>query len=195
MKKINVFYIWGYGGSPDSNTVKYLQGALGKDFNVVSDYYAQYSPKEAIIDLTTHINEKNIDLIVGSSLGAFLGLQLPNIPKVLINVCLHPEVELEKLTTDAENPKTHKIETVPAVPEHIINFYKEYCNSAYIWDNFNSKDTIFILGNNDELLGDKYWEEIRNHTHNIIISEQGHHNTKESIKNYVVPQIKKMFNK
>ena len=53
MKKINVFYVWGVGGSPESSTVEYLQEALGEKYNVISDFYAQYNPVEAISDLTT----------------------------------------------------------------------------------------------------------------------------------------------
>lgn len=193
MKKTNVFYIWGYGGSPESPTIENLQEVLGKEYNVISDYYAQYNPIEAISDITTYIKDKKIDLIVGSSLGAFIGLQIPNIRKVLINICLHPETELEKLTTDVENPETHKMETVKAVPEHTVNFYKDYVKNNDIWKNFNQYNTLFILGDNDELLEDRFWNEIKSHSTNIVFSEQGHHNTKESIQNYVAPEIKKMF--
>ena len=39
MKKINVFYVWGFGGSPESSTIEYLQEALGEKYNVISDDY------------------------------------------------------------------------------------------------------------------------------------------------------------
>ena len=194
MKKINVFYVWGVGGSPESSTVEYLQEALGEKYNVISDFYAQYNPVEAISDLTTYIKDKKIDLIVGSSLGAFISLQLPNIPKILINTCLHPETELEKLTTDVENPETHEIETVKAVPEHIVKFYKDYVESNNIWSNFNKDNTVFVFGDNDELFEDRFWDEIKSYSTNIVFSKQGHHNTKESIRDYVAPEIKKIFN-
>ena len=202
MKKINVFYVWGYGSSPESSAIEYLKNGLGNQFNVISDYYAQYNPKEAIFDINKYIKEYNIDLIVGSSLGGYLAMQLTNIPKVIINPCVRPDIELPKLTNEVDVPntdnpeETHK-EKVPAVPEHIVNFYTDYISEHNVWENYNEnedKHTVFVMGNNDEVLGNRYLEEVKNHASSVVISEQGHGNTQESINTFVVPEIKKMFN-
>ena len=62
-RKINVFYVWGYNGSPESSTVSNLKQLLGKEYNVISDYYAQYNPKEAITDINYYIKKHNIDTL------------------------------------------------------------------------------------------------------------------------------------
>ena len=113
-RKINIFYVWGYNGSPESQTVSNLKELLGDDYNIISDYYAQYDPAEAIIDINYFIKHYNIDILVGSSLGGYLTMQVPNIKKVIINPCVHPEIELELLKDESNEP---------CVPQHIINFY------------------------------------------------------------------------
>jgi predicted esterase YcpF (UPF0227 family) len=183
-RKTNVLYVWGYNGSPDSSSVTNLKQVLGKEYNVISDYYAQYNPKEAITDINYYIKTHNIDILVGSSLGGYLALQIPNIKKVIINPCLHPEVELELLKD--ENGE-------PCVPQHIVDFYKDYIKEHDVWEAFtNNDDTVFIMGTEDELLGTKYVDEVKEHSSNVNLVNQGHHNTKESIEEFVVPVIKSM---
>lgn len=182
-KKLNVFYVWGYGGSPDSKTVKNLKELLGKKYNVISDYYAQYNPEEAIKDIKYYIEQYKIDILVGSSLGGYIVLQIPGIKKVIINPCLYPNIELPLLKDE---------EGDDAVPAHIIDFYEKYISNHDVWENFNNDETVFVMGNNDELFGMKYFDEITEHSNNVKISEQGHHNTKTSLKEYVVPIIKSL---
>lgn len=181
-KKINVFYVWGYGGSPESNNIKYLQDALGNEYNVVSDYYAQYNPEEAIKDINYYIKKYKIDILVGSSLGGYITLQIPNIKRVIINPCLYPNIELPLLKDE---------DGEPSVPEHINEFYSKYINEHNVWEN-NSDDIIFIMGEDDELFGTKYVDEIKEHSQNVYLVKQGHHNTQESITTFVAPQIKEL---
>ena len=180
-RKINVFYVWGYNGSPESSTVSNLKQLLGKEYNVISDYYAQYNPKEAITDINYYIKKHNIDILVGSSLGGYIIMQIPNIKKVIINPCLHPENELELLKD--ENGEA-------CVPQHIIDFYKDYIKDHDVWENFNNDESVFVMGTDDELLGTKYVNEVKEHSDSVNLVNQGHHNTKESLSNYVVPVIK-----
>ena len=104
MKKKTIFYIWGYGSSPESQTLLDLKELLSnKKYNVCSDYYAQYNPEEALFDLTNLINESKPDLIIGVGLGGYLALQLQGYKKILIDPYLNPVDELEKLTEEIEN--------------------------------------------------------------------------------------------
>lgn len=182
-KKINVFYVWGYGGSPMSNSVKYLQDALGKEYKVISDYYAQYNPEEAIKDINYFIKKHKIDILVGSSLGGYITLQIPNIKRVIINPCLYPNIELPLLKDEEGNE---------AVPAHIVEFYEKFISNHDVWENFNNDETVFVMGNNDELFGMKYFDEITKHSNKVKISEQGHHNTETSLREYVAPIIKSL---
>ena len=182
-KKINVFYVWGYGSSPESHTVKDLQDLLGDDYNVVSDYYAQYNPEEAINDIKYHIQEKKIDILVGSSLGGYIAMQIPHIKKVIINPCICPLYELPLLTDEAGEP---------CVPPHIVDFYFNWDNKHNVWETFNNSETVFIMGEDDEVFGTKYIEEVKEHSTKVNVVKQGHQNTRESVEQFVVPVIKKI---
>lgn len=180
-KKKNVFFVWGFGGSPDSPVVTSLRKLLGKDYKVISDYYAQYDPNEAKNDLKQFVKEYKIDIIIGSSLGGFNVMILDvDIPKIIINPCVHPEIELPLLKDENGNE---------CVPEHMVKFYSEYMSKQNIWEHI-SDDDIFVLGENDEVFGLKYLDEIKNHCKNVNITKQGHHNTNESINEYLIPIIK-----
>lgn len=181
MPRKNILYIWGYGSSPQSNTVKWLKNSTGNEYNIVSDYYAQYKPEEAIYDIENLIKHYKPVLIIGSSLGGYLTMQLnTNIPKLLINPCVHPEETLPTLKNDeGEN----------VVPEHIIENYKNYTETHKPFVNINKDRTFAILATHDEVLNDKYNNDIKENCIKTVMSEQGHHNTEESINNVVAPLI------
>lgn len=185
MKK-TIFYIWEYGSSPESQTLLDLKELLNtKKYNVCSDYYAQYNPEEALFDLTNLINEAKPDLIIGVGLGGYLALQLQGYKKILIDPYLNPVDELEKLTEEIETKDGEK-ETIKSVPQHIINYYKEYTDKHNVWENFNDNEiklTSFVLSNN---YNDN--SKIMEHTSNInVITQQA--TIKDSLKSLVVPLI------
>ena len=133
MEKKTIFYIWEYGSSPESKTLLDLKELLNtKKYNVYSDYYAQYNPKEALFDLTNLINETKPDLIIGVGLGGYLALQIQGYKKILIDPYLKPVDELGKLTKEIETKDGEK-ETIKSVPQHIINYYKEYTDKHNLW--------------------------------------------------------------
>jgi len=136
MSKLKILYVWGYGDSPDSEYVKQLKDGLdSKKFEVISDYYAQYSPKEAVTDLNNIIKNNKIDLVIGENLGGYLVTLLnKNLQKVLINPIYDPVVELSEYTISGKNDKGVEVE-MPMVPPHIIDFYKENRNMERNYDN------------------------------------------------------------
>lgn len=192
-KKTTVLYIWGYGSSPESNTIKYLQNSLGNKYNVVSDYYAQYNPVDALIDIKNIIKETKPDVIVASSLGGYLALHIYGIPKVIINPSLYPSKDLKNLKDSKGNL---------IVPKHIINYYESFeheHDKDYVFTNWKDEEnniTRFVMASYDEVLGSKYFDDLIMYTSKpIALAEnQGHHNTPESIKKYVVPFIKELTN-
>jgi hypothetical protein len=53
--------------------------------------------EESRIVVRDTIRNEKINIVVGSSLGVFIALNLRNVMKIVINTCLHPEIELPKL--------------------------------------------------------------------------------------------------
>lgn len=191
MKKKTVFYIWEYGASPESEQVKIIKKALNtKKYNVCSDYYAQYNPDEALLDLKNILSEVKPDLIIGSGLAGYLALQLKDHKKIIIDPYLKPDVELEKITEEVIDKDGQK-ETIKSVPQHIIDYYKEYVNKHNVWENFDDNEkelTSFVLSNtyNDR-------DEIMEHSSNVNVII-GQCDTKECLKDLIVPLIKYTLN-
>ena len=146
MSKLKILYVWGYGDSPDSDYVKQLKDGLdSKKFTVISDYYAQYSPKEALIDLNKIIKDNKIDLVIGENLGGYLVTLLnKDLQKVLINPIYDPVIELSEYRIATKNDKDEEIE-MPMVPEHIIKFYKD---NEDMEKNFDNTYAVFSTEDN-----------------------------------------------
>jgi len=117
MKKTKILYVYGYGDSPDSDIFNKLKERLDKTkFEIISDYYAQYSPKEAIYDINNLIKTNNIDLVIGENLGGYLVTLLDNdLQKIIIDPIFNPVYELDE----------YELDGLKIVPDHIIKFYKE----------------------------------------------------------------------
>ncbi len=109
MKKTNILVVFDYGDTPDSKYVQELNNVLNKNkYNIISEYYAQYSPKEAKTDIENISREKKIDIYVGIGLGGYILTLLDNdFKKILIDPIFDPETELKD------------------IPAHVIDFYKK----------------------------------------------------------------------
>lgn len=136
MKKNKILYVYGYGELPDSPMIKDLENRLDKNkYQVISDYYAQYSPKEALYDIENYIKKNNIDILVGENLGGYLITLLDNdLPKILINPILNPVLELAEYETIEKDDKGNEV-TVKLVPPHMIKYYNDYEGKPIYNDN------------------------------------------------------------
>ena len=126
MKKINILYVFGYGDNPAGEKFLSIKNRLNKKkFNIISDYYAQYSPKEAKYDLEHIIKNNDIDIIIGEELGGYLVSLLDNdIKKILLDALLDPINNLKEYKTITTDENGNEIE-IPLVPDHIIKFYTD----------------------------------------------------------------------
>ena len=98
MKK-NALYIHGFMGNPEGGTFKTLQKTL-KNWNIYSilfpDLHTNVEKTQRLISV--YCKSKNIDVLIGASLGAFYVLQYKDtIDKLVINPCLYPSIEIPKL--------------------------------------------------------------------------------------------------
>lgn len=141
MKKI--LYIYGLGSSPQSTTARTLGELLrSSDMEIVTTEYSQEEPKVGLAQLEKFINDEKPDGIVASSLGAFFALVLyPPVPRILINVCFRPSVELPKLGYDGSKYKP--------LEDYL---QREYHNQppSYLFE-----DVTCLLGTDDELFSYK----------------------------------------
>ena len=103
---IRILYVHGYHGNPFSGSFpKLSKYAAEADFGgeEVEMHYYDYDshyPAGSIAGLRKYHQEHKIDLMLGSSLGAFLVMNCPGVLRVAINPCLTPSVELPKIDYD-----------------------------------------------------------------------------------------------
>lgn len=116
--------------------------------------------------MLVYIAEHGIELVMGSSLGAFITLTLTGVPRVAINPCCKPSVELPKI-----GATTELVATYAPFEEMIEHPEAPELMQAYFADS-------------DGLLGDKYIECYQNcydasHCHRI---HSAHHLSEEGAK-------------
>lgn len=180
---INILYIHGYGSDANSTTGKETRKNLSKDFKVFTHSFSNdYEQFEAMSDNIREarklIKINNIDLIVASSMGAFIAMGCVNIPKILINPCMLPSEQL-------------KLRIAPSIIETELEKYREYESSLLASDE-ECKNTYGLFSTNDELFSYKSLFESRYSADNIYIMNDQHRISSKSIKNELIPLIKKV---
>lgn len=141
-----VLYVYGYGGSSESASVGKLKSCLPEaDFEVMCWNYPQRDCRAAIRFLEHRIKKNHIDIVVGSSLGAFVAMCLKvTCQKIIINPCLVPTIEL---------PKLQPLPGKPVPSPQLIASYGPY--EAKVFDHI-TEGTHCFMAEHDELLGNTY---------------------------------------
>ncbi len=119
------------------------------------------------------IETKGINIVVASSLGAFIALQLHDIPKIVINPCLYPSKELPKLVD---------------VPKDILLDFVLFEKQTFV--NINNKEktqTFGVFSTDDELFS--YKEEFSKYYPNIQMMEDTHRISVENVEKAIVPIV------
>ena len=105
MKKI--LYVYGYGGSASGSTVTMLKRLMPEGYSVEAFTYTQADCAKAREEIFEYIREHEIDMVIGSSLGGFITHTLQGMPRILVNPCWLPSVELPRIGASAELVATY----------------------------------------------------------------------------------------
>ena len=172
-----VLYIYGYGGSQMSSSVEKLRSALPEDkFEVICWNYPQRECRAAIRFLEQRIKKHHIDIVVGSSLGAFVAMCLKvKCRKIIINPCLVPTMEL---------PKLKPLPGKPMPTPQLIATYAPY--EPRVFDNLPEGSHCF-MAEHDELLSSTYRTQME--THMPVTTIPGGHRLSEE----ALPIIKEVL--
>ncbi len=180
MKK-KILFIYGFGGSPDSTFCKLIREALPDDsYEVLCPAYPQDDIKTSREQLTAFIEQEHIDLVIGTSLGGFIALSLPtHLPRIALNPCMMPSVELPKLEPRPDHPEDKKpckelVEACKAIEAEVNN------------GKFNtSQRCVGLFAQDDEYLGTKYKEGFERAYHVARFIPGGHHGNPKAIPSIV----------
>ena len=176
MKK-RILFIYGFGGSPDSTFCRLIREALPEDeYDVLCPEYPQEDVEKSISLLEDFIKQEHCDLVMGTSLGGFFTLCLStSLPRVVINPCMKPSVELPKLKTRPDHPddKLASKVMIDACRKHEDEVNLRLKNSSF--------KNIGLFAENDELLGTKYKKDFETYYGDARSIPGGHHGNKEAI--------------
>lgn len=173
-----ILYIHGLkrgGSSTESRTATILRNALDSQKYCV---YAPTFPADGVraLELAREIiSEEKIDVVVGSSLGGFTALGLRGIPKIVINPCLRPDIELPKRGNAG-----------------VAHSYSKLIDS--LWDDISledRKETFGIFSDNDELFS--YKDEYVKHYSIVTDIKDGHRISEENVREVVAAFVEVIF--
>lgn len=178
MKKI--LYVYGYGGSHRSSSPQKLRKILStEEFLVLCIDYPQEDCAKALEFLQQYVADEQIDAVMGSSLGAFLALCLDiEVPKIIVNPCLVPTVEL---------PKLQPLPGKPRPSAAMVQSYASFEKQAF--DHVSPLTTCF-MAEDDELLGTQYRPAMQ--AHMPLVGIPGGHRITDEAMDIIAEHIKHM---
>lgn len=94
---MRILYIHGFNGTPEGHSFSLLNKHLPEGAQIFGMDYCQDDCALALEQIARTISEKNIDILVGSSLGGFLTILTTGIERYAVNPCYSPSAELPKL--------------------------------------------------------------------------------------------------
>lgn len=177
---MKILYIHGYGSDGNSTTAQHIRNVI-TDVEVISptfiDYSSVHNIKINIKKISNIIVKHNIDIIVASSMGAFIASKFSGFPMVLINPCLKPSIELPKLITNMSD-------------KQILEFMRF---EKTVIDEESRLYTHGIFSDNDELFSyrDEFIKKYGNR--NVWNINDGHRISLRNVKTTLVEAINELY--
>ncbi|PID90111.1 MAG: hypothetical protein CSA97_04570 [Bacteroidetes bacterium] len=174
--KTRILYVHGKRQGP-ADTISRTATTLRKilppsKFKIFAPSFSE-DPDEALEFLHSFIQENDIDLVIGSSLGAFITLQLREKTRIVINPCCDPAVEVPKRSE---------------WPDDIVQKYRIQREKLY--EDLKEEDrmqTYALFGTNDELFS--FFDEYKRHYAQALLMEDGHRISEDNIRHMLCPLI------
>jgi hypothetical protein len=139
---MNILYLHGLDGEPNKEKINYLR-SLG---HIVLSPQLYYRENNKVFNLIEDlIKMENIDLIIGNSLGGFLGYHLSlkyNIDSILINPALNFQSVEQIIDSYTYCKEVKKIDIVLGEKDDII---KPLDTIKYISNNFKNSINYFFI--------------------------------------------------
>lgn len=193
-----VLYIYGYGSSPESSTCKWLKNNLPNTI-VYSFEYVQSDPENSIPYLCSLVEELDIDIVIGSSLGGWYAMHVASIcslPSILINPVT--DSTLEQVVDYVSDHDSHIVENlVKYSKEHPLFETNEHW-TGYRWD--DAEDgyySVLIWSDDDEVI--KRTKVLPTEFHKNILTKYIVSNGKHQLNDdertkYVLPAYNNLIN-
>lgn len=188
---INLLYVHGFRSSGNSATAKSLQENL--------PYCKIFAPDLPIdaqdaVELLKHIvNEENIDVVVGTSMGGMLAQKLRNIPKVLVNPSFFVSETFRKNigTVSYLNERKDGATEFEITPKVVDSYAVIERGQFHALTQREKSITVGAFGNNDEIVDCK--DVYLSHYESIVYFAGGHRLNELAIKHRIIPTIARLY--
>lgn len=176
---INVLFIHGFMGSPTGPSYNMILGALdaGK-YRLFTFDYDPEDPDGTVAALRDSCRVNGIDVVIGTSLGAFFALTVPDIPRIVHNVCLAPSAVMSSFGA------------TPELTARYIKYEHEIMERAR--DKGDSSLVSGVFSSEDDLLGSMFLEPFRKCFGECSMVPGGHRMTDEHarfIASVILPRV------
>ena len=137
--------------------------------NLHSIDYDPEQPEQAIQSIKQYVADNQIDLIIGASLGGFLAMHIFGVPRIVVNPCWNPAVELPLI--GYTGPIEEYEDILAGFP--MFHDYEEYhlCSGCF--------------ADNDELLGTRYKDIFTRYFANVYSISDGHRISAQSAREII----------
>lgn len=189
---MNILFLHGMASSHASPIATYLREYMPEATVWAPDL--SIDPERAFPQIERFLAEYQIDLIVGHSLGGFMAQKLRGRKKVLLNPSLG--MDYLYLFIGDNKYKEERADGVQTwhVERRMCDTYKEMERTQY--DNLTPEEdamTVGIFGKRDLLTRmASHW--FKKHYSQWLAMPGGHYPPEEAIRDYVVPEIRRLLN-
>lgn len=191
MKKI--IYIHGLASSGASATVLAIKKLVGNVAKVIAPDIP-IDINEAIETIKEVCEKEQVDLIIGSSMGAMLAQQVRGYKKILVNPAFNiSELLTKNIGEQLYFNKRKNGETTFNITQEICAAYAEAEKTQFEGiTTYDLENTYAFFATQDDVVNCK--EVYLKHYKNAVDFEGEHRLTYSNVKNYLTPLINKMLN-
>jgi len=184
LRKPRILFVHGYNSSSLGFTANELRRQLGEEAVVFAPSFsnkleqfdnilANIEQAQAVVDY------EGIDLVIGSSMGAFTALRVKGVPRIIINPCMKPSEQFERLlfneTTTEEIAKYVDLEQ---------NLTPTELEQEQTWALFADEDELFSYkAEFQSLFG----------ATNCLQVPGEHRNNSQRVREHIIPLIETLF--
>lgn len=194
---INILYLHGFASSGNSGTAKEIQECL-PNCKVISPDLPIH-PSEALALIHKIVDEQEIDLVIGTSMGGYFAAQFSDTMKILVNPSFHVSRMMKnRLGDNYEMTIPYFKQREDGATEFVLN--KEIANWYFALERNIEKsafaanrckiETLGVFGTDDDVVNCR--EEYLSLYDNIRFFKGGHRLNKEAVEEIIIPSILQM---
>lgn len=187
---IRIMYVHGTDMAYERHIIDTLKDLMGHQAEVLS-VETPINTKEALLLLENMVSEYNIDITIGSELGAWYVQKLRGHKKIIINPMFHPSADLQNKVGTPLYSESRNSDNIELISPDLINEFKGYEVNQFDDINYFERFVTYgLFGEHSFNTSDK---EYSANYYNCNYYDGNNTITDDAISDKLVPMIKKMY--